>query len=116
MAFSYHPEAQAEFTAIRPLCDWDLACCFGLAIMRNNRIDAGTEPLQWQGEFIGPGRVHSALFEVEFRSALLTALVYVYQQFGQDVKVLAIDAVRNGLPVGPRLGGGAVQRARRRSD
>lgn len=116
MAFSYHPDAQAEFTAIRPLCNWDLACCFGLAIMRNNRIDDGTEPLRWPKEFIGPGRVHSALFEVEFRTALLTALVYVYQQFGPDVKVLAIDAVQNGLALGPRIGGVAAKRARARSD
>lgn len=115
MLFSYHPDAQAEFDVILAGGGPRLRRCLGLAIMRNDRIFNGTEPLRRPQEFIGPGFRHSALFCVEFTLSLLDWVQYVYEEFGQETVVLAIDACRLGTAFGSRVGGDARQRARARS-
>lgn len=115
MSFSYHPAAQAEFQLILTQGSPALRRCLGQAIMRNNRIAAGVEPLRRPQEFIGPGAAHSALFAVEFADSLVEWVEYVYDELGADVVVAAIDASRFGAAVGSRVGGDARQRARGRS-
>lgn len=115
MSFSYHPDADAEFLALRQIGGVALVKGLALAVMRNNRIDAGIEPLARPKEFIGPGRTHSGLFLVPFTVSVFNEVRFVYEEFALDVRVLAIDATLLGRAVGPRVGGNAVQRARRRS-
>jgi hypothetical protein len=115
MIFSYHPDAQAEFVALRQIGGVEMVKGLALAVMRNNRIFDGSELLLRPKEFIGPGRIHSALFLVPYTVSLLDELKFVYEEFGAEVQVLAIDATVFGRAVGPRVGGNAVQRARRRS-
>lgn len=115
MTLSYHPDADAEFLVLRQMGSVALLKGLALAVMRNNLIDAGIQPLVRPGEFIGPGRVHSALFLVPFTVSLINEVRFVFEEFGLDVRVLAIDATLLGLAVGLRRGGNAIQRARRLS-
>jgi hypothetical protein len=115
VSFSYHPDAQAEFSVIRLQGGIDLRRCLGQAMQRHNRIFDGSEPLLWPQEFIGPGRRLAELFAVQFSINVIHSVEFVYDKLGPDVRVLALDATRAALPFGPRPGGDARVRGRMRS-
>lgn len=89
--------------------------CLGMAYIRHTRIEDGSEPLQRLTEFIGPGFRNSALFAVEYDAHMLDWVEFIYEEYGQELVVLAIDAWQLGTSFGSRVGGDARARARSRS-
>jgi hypothetical protein len=90
---SYHPDAEIEFEAIYVLAARGVKMCLGMMIQRGHRIDTGKEPLS-TAEHIGAGSGVSELYKVEFTHSLFSSVVVVYQEVGQDVTVLALDATQ----------------------
>lgn len=111
---TYHPKAQAEFDQLLASGGAVVELCLLIAIGRNDRIYDGSKPLT-HNEKLGKGRLQATLYVVEFTMAPFTWVEYVYEEFGDHVVVLAIDATLGGAPLVIDPDGDAKQRARQRS-
>ncbi|SDZ70766.1 hypothetical protein SAMN05518854_11574 [Variovorax sp. YR266] len=102
--FFYHPDADAEFNAIRPLGPY-FRKCLAVSARRGNWIADGTRPLL-SSELLKRGRSLSTLYLVDYwvldiPPRLFDWITVVYDQVGADVIVVAIDACRGGVRIHP---------------
>jgi hypothetical protein len=110
----YHPDAQTEFDVILNSRIRDVGICIGFALMRNQRIDTGQEPLAVH-ERVGPGAHMSDLFKVAHGYGLFSYVEYVYDVVAADVRVVALAAHYRGSAIALPTAGTAIQRGHARS-